>query len=41
MFNLKLFNTSFRSYFHQKLDKDFEVVKNVKKLRFEGDWGEL
>ena len=39
--NMKLFRKSFYLYFHEKLDKSFEVIKNVKVLRFEGDCDKL
>ena len=41
LFNLKLYYNLFRLYFHQKLDKCFENIKNIKMSRFEGNWNEL
>ena len=36
-----IFHNSFCLYFHLKLYKVFEVIKNVKVLKFKEDWDEL
>ena len=41
LLNLKLSCDFFCLYLHEKLDKGFEVLKNIKILRFDGDWDGL
>ena len=41
LLNLKLSRNAVCLYFHRRLDKGFEVVKNVKILRFEENWDKL
>ena len=39
--NSKLFRNLSEFYSHQTLQKGFEVMKNAKILKLEGDWGRL